>query len=99
MKTAEDIPVCEKCGCRGNCECGHESLDEKNGCTLDAVMVCPCCNVCMGHEGYGEAIIIDQKRRIIEAVKSLPRDKWGLGVEITARRVYNDIIAVIEEIE
>ncbi len=62
MKKAEDIPVCERCGCKGNCECGHESLDEKNGCTLDAVMVCPCCNVIYNCTGQVEAICRIQRK-------------------------------------
>ena len=34
---------CAKCGCLGNCSCGHEPLDEEKGCTLNAAEICPCC--------------------------------------------------------
>jgi hypothetical protein len=40
---SDDLPVCELCGCRGNCECGHEPLNPEMGCTLIDEAVCPCC--------------------------------------------------------
>jgi hypothetical protein len=36
---------CEECGCSGNFSCGVKPLDEKNLCTLDRLLVCPCCNM------------------------------------------------------
>lgn len=37
--------LCESCECMGNLRCGHKYLDEHQMCTLNEVMVCPCCNV------------------------------------------------------
>ena len=32
---------CERCGCLGNCGCGHES--PINNCALNELLLCPCC--------------------------------------------------------
>jgi hypothetical protein len=37
------VVACWKCGCLGNCSCGHEPLDRERCCTLDAAEICPCC--------------------------------------------------------
>jgi hypothetical protein len=46
-----NIPPCEKCGCKGNAECGHKppqwALDKGIGCALTWCgsdgYLCPCC--------------------------------------------------------
>ena len=43
QETERQTPACEICKCLGNNECGHECLDEKNLCTLQPDMICPCC--------------------------------------------------------
>jgi hypothetical protein len=44
--TPETIVVpCGKCGCLGNCSCGHEPLDEERGCALGPSEICHCCRI------------------------------------------------------
>ena len=40
----DDACPCAECGCLGNESCGHKPVDMDQCCTLDDVMVCPCCN-------------------------------------------------------
>ncbi len=40
--------ACEVCGCSGNSSCGHWPLGEGMNCTLNEIMVCPCCVVAGG---------------------------------------------------
>ena len=35
--------ACGNCGCLGNTECGHDCMDDDNGCTLLGDDTCPCC--------------------------------------------------------
>lgn len=37
-----NIPLCEECGCEGNLSCGRKLVPFED-CTLDAHLVCPCC--------------------------------------------------------
>jgi hypothetical protein len=51
IKTNKDkFPVCQVCGCDGNCECGHQppqtTLDNGRGCALNPTfLTCPCCEL------------------------------------------------------
>ena len=52
--TPDFVPVCEVCGCRGNEECGHETLG--NDCSLDpCTMTCPCCLIDPNHMRNAQA--------------------------------------------
>lgn len=42
---AGSVVPCGKCGCLGNCSCGHEPLDEEHGCTLGPAEICSCCRI------------------------------------------------------
>lgn len=48
---AEQTPTCEICHCLGNQECGHEYLDQKELCTLQPDMICPCCKIINNKQG------------------------------------------------
>lgn len=41
----DDSPVCpcDVCGCEGNMECGGEPPATSHGCSLNELLVCPCC--------------------------------------------------------
>lgn len=45
-----NIPECESCGCIGNQECKHAPLDDDECCTLDSLLVCPCCNALKNYQ-------------------------------------------------
>ena len=90
MKSSDwKVVVCEMCGCRGNCECGHESLNKRMGCTLDAVLVCPCCNACMGHEGYAEPIREEQRKEDADIVKKLQSHEGYISKEMAIDAILN----------
>lgn len=45
--------ACVECGCKGNCDCGHEPFDKENFCTLDVYdHVCPCCVMIYRSKAY-----------------------------------------------
>lgn len=44
----ECVVACECCGCLGNRSCGHEIMDTAKCCTLNEVMICPCCVIANG---------------------------------------------------
>jgi hypothetical protein len=45
-ESRDGTPLCQRCGCGGNMECGHEPLNEARGCTMHpSFPTCPCCGV------------------------------------------------------